>query len=676
MNQSPDPKYVLNQVRYFLYGEAIINKESSKIYFGSKQLYRPFNELLASLHKFYSYVKSDIPELMSIDYQINPYKEQISRLGDNMFIQKQLKNQMRVIPELTTSPALLNDVANLSPENVGLFESQLLDQIPENRVINKGVNLGKIPKAGPAMPNKSNGTTASVMFKTMAVKFVNMAKMRQGYLEESQMLSPTIKKRLHMNQIEIPFVGKDAPKKAAAILPAKHKHTKTNSGTSGITPLPSTPRLKAGLNDSKGVTATPNTDTSDSENEKDDYIDVGFCETKYGKYQPGEAENIRDTLHGYIKRRAYTKTQRKELDVKKFLANLKYQLMTEDTPGQEQRLISTTVLKKFNFIRDQARAVVKHKFDAFDDRKTYSMSYWALIEEIMKYVFNIQGLTADADPRDMERFVFNTFNNVRDTTAKYSLFPKLPISDKVWGALDIFDVLNVIKHARPDLLWYCIKAFYGEMKDPSYFVYPTNIESHARLEWFNRPTVLVYKFLSKNPIEMLETLAGRNNTYLTVVNCINMPLDKLAEEIGKASQGGRWIVLENFQALKDNISWGVMKELYGIYDQDATPVTFKCWIIYQVPQDAYQSYFKPFTSNEIDPVLPYWLSSAHSIFLDTPANIQREIMDFNFADKGEYSNLSELEGNKDALKFPADAAKPAPKKPLSTARVWRAKGNP
>jgi hypothetical protein len=495
-----------------------------------------------------------------------------------------------------------------------------------------------------------------------------MAKMRQGYIEESQLLSPTIKKRLHMNQIEIPFIGKDAPKKAAAILPAKQKNIKTNSGTRG-SPQPSTDRLKRPL-------ATPNTDSSDSEKGGDDFIEINFCETKYGKYQPGEAENIRDTLHSNIKRRAHSNTQRKELDVKKFLANLKYQLMTEDTPGQEERSIPTSVLKKFNFIRDQARAVVKQKFNAFDDRKNYSTSYWALIEEIMKYVFNIQGLTADADPREMERFVFSTFNNVRDTTAKYSLFPTLPISDKVWGALDIFDVLNIIKHARPDLLWYCIKAFYGEMKDPSYFVHPTNIESHARLEWFNRPTVLVYKFLSKCPIEMLEILAGRNNTYLTVVNCINMPLDKLAEEIGKASQGGRWIVLENFQALKDNISWGVMKELYGIYDQDATPVTFKCWIIYQIPQDAYQSNFKPFTSYEIDPVLPYWLSSAHSIFLDTPANLQREIMDFNFSEKGEYSNLSELEGAKDALKLPADAAKPPPKKPLSTTRVWRAKGNP
>jgi hypothetical protein len=153
----------LNQVRYFLYGEAIINKESSKIYFGSKQLYRPFNDLLASLNKFDSYVKSDIPELMSIDYQINPYKEQISRLGDNMFIQKQLKNQMHVIPELSSTSNLLDVGATPSPEINAPFDSIQLNQIPENRVAIGG-NLGKIPKAGPAKPNKSNATTEPVIF--------------------------------------------------------------------------------------------------------------------------------------------------------------------------------------------------------------------------------------------------------------------------------------------------------------------------------------------------------------------------------------------------------------------------------------------------------------------------------------------------------------------------------
>lgn len=88
-----------------------------------------------------------------------------------------------------------------------------------------------------------------------------------------------------------------------------------------------------------------------------------------------------------------------------------------------------------------------------------------------------------------------------------TLLPQTPISKDTLDNWNLLDLLTFLKFTRPDTMHHCFESFYPEIRSLAYSEIPEKFSIALNLNWYNRPTMVIYDRIFFDPLEKIQLLA-------------------------------------------------------------------------------------------------------------------------------------------------------------------------
>jgi hypothetical protein len=151
-------KLLIDNLRIFLYSERLMPKEKRRILFSNNKLYKKYNLLFNKVKKYYSYASSNMPELMSFDFNFNVREKELEELqlrleqGESMDKSVKFKSENSIkIPKVNFSLINKHLAYSASPRGRGKKKPKGVQMVP----IKKFVPLSERKKrSNPEIPKK------------------------------------------------------------------------------------------------------------------------------------------------------------------------------------------------------------------------------------------------------------------------------------------------------------------------------------------------------------------------------------------------------------------------------------------------------------------------------------------------------------------------------------------
>ena len=237
---------------------------------------------------------------------------------------------------------------------------------------------------------------------------------------------------------------------------------------------------------------------------------------------------------------------------------------------------------------------VKSRSDTFEDETISILSNSTSnssedLVNLIKLIPNIQIILDDVEnsPIAWKEFLNKSIQSFKNEPNKSIV--QMP--NNFENSFNLFEMLVLIKHIRPDALETIVKNFLPDIRHKLYSVLPKNVlESHARSNWYRKPTVLFFEKQDNNPSYFLELLAIRNKKTIQRIIMGEMPIKLLLDDIKRGAESGNWIILENLDLLKKrNVLQCVLNKVNEELESIYTAESFRVWITYSIlTEDSYK----------------------------------------------------------------------------------------
>ena len=90
-----------------------------------------------------------------------------------------------------------------------------------------------------------------------------------------------------------------------------------------------------------------------------------------------------------------------------------------------------------------------------------------------------------------------------DTT----LMPQTPVPNKALDDWNLLNLLTFYKFSRPDMIHHCFQNFYPEIRSVKYSETPDKFSNVVHMNWYKRPTMVIYNKIYYDPVEKIQILA-------------------------------------------------------------------------------------------------------------------------------------------------------------------------
>ena len=203
-----------------------------------------------------------------------------------------------------------------------------------------------------------------------------------------------------------------------------------------------------------------------------------------------------------------------------------------------------------------------------------------------------------------------------------SLLPVTPLSFRAVDSWSMLALLSFYKFSRPDLMYYCLQVLYPDIKSPVYFEVPNNLLSSSQIEWFKKPTLVMFGRLFSNPTQRILDIAQSRKIKTITMDLNQVHMDKFIADFVSSSSKGVWLILTNLQLISREKSVQILKSILQTISNPYLHKRYKCWIMYPVSRYSYDPDFHTEESSRY----PEWFSSCYKIYYNHSSNIFGEIM--------------------------------------------------
>lgn len=160
----------------------------------------------------------------------------------------------------------------------------------------------------------------------------------------------------------------------------------------------------------------------------------------------------------------------------------------------------------------------------------------------------------------------------------------------------------------------------------------TNLETHARSKWYQRPTLLFYGNLYKDPSDLIEMYASKNKRDLSKIALGVTPMEVITAEITDAGSKGKWLLLENMNLLDNESLRKIVRKLNMELDRLKND-NCKIWITYYMTTGLYSAFWLPEDRRFI---LEPFAKTCFKSYLNDNEGVKSKIFDFYRLELSEY----------------------------------------